>query len=595
MSQGAADAAPLHAAPATSAANELAVAHAMTAPETAAPSEALSRLLLHGGDDDATAAPPQQAAVPARSAPTTAAHATAQQQQPQPPAQQQQHRRRLHRLDHAARTYAGLAMALVTPVTITMVIIVWAVQSLGPVDNVNQVGSGGGGGGGAPTASSAEPAFVVVKESSDRSTGENISGALLNALIVVAAITVITFVMVILYKYGYERILYGWLGLSAALIFFFLAGLFLDLIAVRYQIPYDLVMYGVWVWNFGCVGLVSVFYLGHPMLAQAYLIVVSVVAAWGLSQTPEWTTWALLLFVAVYDILAVLCPGGPLNLLVRAAQERQAPIPGFIYDSDAGPAIEMTGPARAPFPTPPNQPPQQQQRQQEVVQQPQPQPQHQEPATVVKGVVVVDAARNEGASPAPHNPLDIDALLVADGGSRGARAGASSSGAAAPAAAAVAAEAPPPTPIVEGTVIASPVAAQRAAPPPLPSQEQQQQQHSPPRRARGDDDEDDDPFEAAHNASAFKLGLGDFIFYSVLVGRAALTFRAGTQTPWLICYVCIIGGMGATLASLLFLRGKVPALPALPFSIFAAAIAFFITRYATLPYWDFQTLYAMTP
>ncbi len=51
--------------------------------------------------------------------------------------------------------------------------------------------------------------------------------------------------------------------------------------------------------------------------------------------------------------------------------------------------------------------------------------------------------------------------------------------------------------------------------------------------------------------------------------------------------------MGATLASLLFLRGKVPELPALPFSIFAATIAFFITRYVTTPYWDMLALNAL--
>ena len=486
---------------------------------------------------------------------------------PRPPQQPQPRRTTLlppPRLDHAARVYAGLATALVIPVTITMFIIVWAVQTLGPVDD--RVPSAGQQSASAPPVTRVSPAFVVVPETPGKSTGEKIGGALLNTLIVVGAITVITFIMVVLYKYGYSKVLYVWLFLSAGLVFFLLSAIYVDLIATRFQIPYDFVMLGIVVWNFGVVGLLSVFYLGHPLMSQMYLIVISVIVTWGLTQTPEWTTWAILVGVAVYDIAAVLCPHGPLNLLVRAAQERQEPIPGFIYDSEAGPAFEMRQqqqqhhqPAAAPTTTDP------------AASLPSPTTTAAEPSAAAAAAaatrqaraenpfVEVDAAATSEAT-AGTEP-DLDDLLGEGGG---------------------------------GAVVATAAAANANANAAANATATNNNAATKQKKDESDEEQEEDPFEAAHNASAFKLGLGDFIFYSLLCARAALTLSA-SQVPWLVSYICIIAGMGATLASLLFLRGKVPALPALPFSIFAATTAFFMTRYLTMPYWDFLTLHPFTP
>ena len=68
-----------------------------------------------------------------------------------------------------------------------------------------------------------------------------------------------------------------------------------------------------------------------------------------------------------------------------------------------------------------------------------------------------------------------------------------------------------------------------------------------------------------------KLGLGDFIFYSVLVGRAAMY-----DSLTMFCsYFAIVAGLGITFL-LLALHQR--ALPALPFSIALGVAFYFLAR-----------------
>jgi len=146
-------------------------------------------------------------------------------------------------------------------------------------------------------------------------------------------IIVVTVLFVVLYKYRCLKLIFGWLILSTGIMLGFFGGFLTYQVLYALNIPMDYITFAILLWNFAIVGNISIFWHSSVKINQAYLIAISVILAVVFTRLPEWTTWTILAAIAVYDLFAVLCPRGPLRVLVETAQERDEPIPALIYNA----------------------------------------------------------------------------------------------------------------------------------------------------------------------------------------------------------------------------------------------------------------------
>jgi presenilin 1 len=363
---------------------------------------------------------------------------------------------------------AESVLSLVKPVSFTMIVVIATIRSVAYFSTHNT-----------------QMAYAPMHESDDESAGDRFGGALINVLIILCVLITMTFLLVLLYKYRCYRAIHGWLLVSSVLLLFFFSGLYLFEVLDAHNLPLDWFSAAMLVWNFGCGGVMAIHWKGPLMIQQGYLVTISgLMALILIKNLPDWTTWMLLAMVAVYDLFAVLCPGGPLKMLVETAQERDEPLfPALIYSSTMiWMAVGMAGGSSGKY----------------------------------------QKLGEEEVEEAEQESRDVDSFAPADHTTNN-----------------------------EAYVaMTSPV---RDA--------QQQPEY---------DEEEED-------AGGIKLGLGDFIFYSVLVGKAATTGDYGTIAA---CYVAIIIGLVCTLFILSVFQ---KALPALPISIAFGLVFYFATSAMIAP------------
>jgi len=321
--------------------------------------------------------------------------------------------------------------------------------------------------------------------------------ALANAGIMLSVIAVMTGLLVVAYKYRCMRLINGWLFFSSLMLLFLFTYLYLSEVLKAYNLPMDYITLSLLIWNFGVVGMISIYWKAPLIIQQAYLIFISALMALiFIKYLPDWTTWAVLAVISGWDLFAVLAPCGPLKILVETAQSRNEEIfPSLIYSSGMVYAVvaaadqsqpRESGPSEQPGPVP----------QESEVRLPDPDQAAQQQQPVVR----VQRRRRQ-----PQQQCQ--------------------------------------------------------------QPEDRQQQRRPPAEEQDDD-------------KGVKLGLGDFIFYSILVGKAS---SYGDWNTTLACFVAILIGLCLTLVFLALFR---KALPALPISITFGLIFYFATRELVTPFCD---------
>lgn len=455
-------------------------------------------------------------------------------------------------------------------------------------------------------------AYEVFDNSSTSSTAATLGFSLLNALIIVSVICAMTFGIVLLYKYRCLKCLLGYMMFSSAGLLGFLGGTMFQVAINKYHLAVDNFSFYFSMANFAIVGVIAIFWQqGIPAwITQGYLICTSTILAWQLSHFDPWTSWTLLVMLALYDLCAVLTPCGPLKALVNLMQQEGSPdMPGLLYEVQLPFEARRPSRRRTPSASPHHSA--------GVSEEPSP-GSTEDPVTMSphasgeegrsgrvnltnSPTVTTELSSNDEApveatlaqAPRARIPLAIARLYRLQFEEE--------------------IEPLPPTltPLLEedentndnrnGTPNAT-AARLQYSPEQLKSRvtaifprgggriEQGRNADGATRYAvrdrhdnivrilfvddegrvleesRRDQDDDDDP-----GKNTIKLGLGDFIFYSVLVANAVLY----SFTTFAACMLVILAGLGGTLVLLAVYKH---ALPALPISIFLGVLFFILTR-----------------
>ncbi|KAK8942780.1 Presenilin-like protein [Platanthera zijinensis] len=389
-------------------------------------------------------------------------------------------------------------VGVMSPVSICMLLVVVLVSGLSPPSSSIDSSS----------SSPATAATLVYLESPSDPPAEKLVGALLNAAVFVALVTAVTFLLVLLYYYNFTGFLKAYMRFSAFFVLASMGGSILVSFLRRFSLPLDAPSALLLIFNFSVIGFLSVFSNAVPILVrQSYMVALAIIVAAWFTKLPEWTTWILLVALAIYDLAAVLCPRGPLRILLNLASSRDEELPALIYESR--PTVSNHSESSVEL-----------QPQASTRSNPNPNPNSDPRQTVSSRQSFSSSTEADESIIEIQNHAETYPLVSTERG-----------------------------------------------------RDQPERSWSDLSSSLGFSEQDNE----LESTRGIRLGLGDFIFYSVLVGRAAMYDLMTVYA----CFIAILSGLGFTLILLSIYRH---ALPALPVSITLGVVFYFLTRLVLEPF-----------
>jgi presenilin 1 len=358
--------------------------------------------------------------------------------------------------------------------------------------------------------------YLVYEETPNESQEQLFTQGLINALAIVGGVIVMTFIILALFYFNMMRTLFALIMAQLALLLGFSTGLLMQTALWLLHVPTDAITYSLIFWNFAIGGVVSIFYtVAVPeVFTQGYLVIISITMTWvWIRYFPEFTLWILLAVIALYDLCAVLTPCGPLKILVGMMQEKNAVPPGLLYEA----RIQRDGIT----------------------------------SSNVQGTATTTTTTNTNTSgpTIPLNRRPLPSPPISEDNDQDV-----------------------PLPITSSSTSRLMVT--------IPSSQQQQHQQQFTNNTNTVDDNEDNDAESIASSEmpdkSIRVGLGDFIFYSIAGSKAALN----SFTCFISVFVVVLLGLGMTLVLLAVYK---KALPALPFSIFLGLIFYFLTDILIVP------------
>ncbi|KAL1420474.1 hypothetical protein MTO96_024296 [Rhipicephalus appendiculatus] len=361
--------------------------------------------------------------------------------------------------------------------------------------------------------------YTPLPDTDGQQTFNRTINAVANALLMLGVIITTTVLMVALYYYRFYAIIEAWITLACAAILVMSPLTYMDIVFRKYNVPADIFSVGFFVHNFMALGIVAILDKGPLLVQQFYLIVeCSFMSIMLIKFLPAWTLWVVLCFISIWDVVAVLAVVGPLRILIEMAKERRESLqPGLFFATGTA-----TRPQRRSSRERRSYGSRTSERRQFDV--------------------------SEGPGPSTQRPLEVrssEAQLDRRMSNRRLPYTGSSS--------------PEHYDLAEGQTLPS-IRRRRAAAARAPrSRDRLQQVQSPLVDFEGDsisesvsDDE---------KSQGIKMGLGDFVLYSVLVGKVS------TFGDWTIVFACFVGILTGICVTLFILNITRKALPALPVSM----------------------------